>query len=212
MSTRSNIGVLEEDGSLTIVYCHSDGYFSWNGVRLFDHWNSEARARQLIKLGDIGSLGEIAGQKHNFDWTFEEQFQLARGGIDWDKVNQDPRHRWTRYYGRDRGEKDIKPRSFASYEAFLEKDGGQEYLYLWDVRREEWITLCFHDEDPPFYRLEDIVAEVRREPKSGAHGRDSYSDDWVWPNPIQFGIDEEGEAHLPSPPSVNQPREYVAFV
>ena len=38
MSTRSHIGIWNEDGSLDVIYCHWDGYPSYNGAVLFHHY------------------------------------------------------------------------------------------------------------------------------------------------------------------------------
>lgn len=48
MSTRSLIAKqIGEDAYLTI-YCHSDGYLSYNGAMLIDHYNSEEKIDELI--------------------------------------------------------------------------------------------------------------------------------------------------------------------
>ena len=41
MSTRSFICVEQDDGSYKGVYCHSDGYLTYNGAMLLDHYNSQ---------------------------------------------------------------------------------------------------------------------------------------------------------------------------
>lgn len=38
MSTRSFICVEQDDGSYKGVYCHSDGYLTYNGAMLLDHY------------------------------------------------------------------------------------------------------------------------------------------------------------------------------
>jgi len=55
MSTRSNIAYDTGD-SVRVVYCHSDGYLDYNGRILFEYYNSEEKARELINLGDFSSL------------------------------------------------------------------------------------------------------------------------------------------------------------
>lgn len=71
MSTRSMIGVLENDGTLNAVYCHWDGDFSWNGRILQEHYNSEEKAKALVALGSLSVLKERLapnkGEKHSFD-------------------------------------------------------------------------------------------------------------------------------------------------
>lgn len=59
MSTRSNIIVKDPaTGMFHSVYCHSDGYISYNGRLLQNHYNSLELATDLIGMGDISSLGE----------------------------------------------------------------------------------------------------------------------------------------------------------
>ena len=38
MSTRSHIGIWNEDGSLDVIYCHRDGYPAHNGAVLLHHY------------------------------------------------------------------------------------------------------------------------------------------------------------------------------
>src|SRR5206468_10072588 len=68
MSTRSLIACKNEDGSIDLIYCHSDGYPSHNGRILLENYQSPAKVRQLIALGDIYSLGEEIGRRHPIDW------------------------------------------------------------------------------------------------------------------------------------------------
>lgn len=47
MSTHSYIGVIEEDGTLKYVYCHSDGYPSYLGRMLLTYYNTPELAQGL---------------------------------------------------------------------------------------------------------------------------------------------------------------------
>lgn len=58
MSTRSFICVEQDDGSYKGVYCHSDGYLTYNGAMLLDHYNSREKADALIALGDLSLLAK----------------------------------------------------------------------------------------------------------------------------------------------------------
>jgi hypothetical protein len=53
MGTRSRIGLQLADGSILSVYCHYDGYVSFNGVKLVEHFNSYELAAELIDGGDM---------------------------------------------------------------------------------------------------------------------------------------------------------------
>ena len=62
MSTRSHIGIWNEDGSLDAIYCHWDGYPSYNGALLLHHYQDPEKIRELIALGDITARGYSAKQ------------------------------------------------------------------------------------------------------------------------------------------------------
>jgi hypothetical protein len=56
MSTRSRIGIENQDGTTTSIYCHFDGYISGVGKLLKEYYTTQAKVKALIKLGDISSL------------------------------------------------------------------------------------------------------------------------------------------------------------
>lgn len=56
MSTHSYIGVIEEDGTLKYVYCHSDGYPSYLGRMLLTYYNTPELATGLVNLGDLSMV------------------------------------------------------------------------------------------------------------------------------------------------------------
>ena len=57
MATRSRIAIENQDGTVTSIYCHWDGYTEHNGKILFENYHL-TKTEQLIALGDISSLGE----------------------------------------------------------------------------------------------------------------------------------------------------------
>lgn len=57
MATRSRIAIENQDGTVTSIYCHFDGYLSGVGKKLFNHYDRE-KTEKLIELGDISVLGE----------------------------------------------------------------------------------------------------------------------------------------------------------
>jgi hypothetical protein len=117
MSTRSAIGILNDDGTVTAVYCHWDGYLDHNGKLLQHHYNSLSKVKKLLSYGNISALAEHIGRKHNFD---------SRNHPD-----------WCLFYGRDRGETGQEAKSFASTQEFEEHHGWSEYYYLFNNRR--WV-------------------------------------------------------------------------
>ena len=60
MGTRSFIITANPKGDFTGIYCHWDGYPSHNGKLLLEHYNSKGKARELVRLGSLSSLGERA--------------------------------------------------------------------------------------------------------------------------------------------------------
>jgi len=56
MATRSRIAIENQDGSVTSIYCHWDGYIKSNGVILNEKYNTKDKVEALIALGDISSL------------------------------------------------------------------------------------------------------------------------------------------------------------
>lgn len=57
MSTRCRIGLRNEDGSITSIYCHNDGYPSYVGEVLVKNYKTEDKIKELLALGDLSGLG-----------------------------------------------------------------------------------------------------------------------------------------------------------
>ena len=62
MATRSTIAIQNEDGTVTGIYCHWDGYPKHNGKILVTDYTTEEKVRELIALGDISSLGSTINE------------------------------------------------------------------------------------------------------------------------------------------------------
>lgn len=56
MSTRSMICKETQEGKYEGIYCHSDGYLTYNGAMLLDYYNSKERVDELLSIGDISCL------------------------------------------------------------------------------------------------------------------------------------------------------------
>jgi len=67
MATRSNIGKLNSDNTVSYIYCHWDGYPSHNGTILQEHYNTPEQVDELLALGDMSSLGETIGECNPYD-------------------------------------------------------------------------------------------------------------------------------------------------
>ena len=70
MATRSRIGIELKNGSVLSVYHHWDGYPEWLGRILNTHYNTRAKAAELIDGGDMSTC-----------WNEENQpeYYSARG-------------------------------------------------------------------------------------------------------------------------------------
>ena len=138
MGTRSTIAIQNADGTVTGIYCHWDGYLSYNGRILKENYNTEAKVRELIALGQLSALGETIGEKVDFNNAPDGQC-IA--------------------YGRDRGEIDSDAETFNTWTDLLNLSG-QEYNYLF-VPDEGWRVEYYG-------RMGDLAEEMVREEKENA--------------------------------------------
>ena len=122
MGTHSRIAVMHGTVCKS-VYCHWDGYLSFNGRILQESYDS-SKANQLVALGDLSSLRATIGEKHKFS-PFDQQ-ELSNE--EFEKQFGD----MCTFYGRDRGEKDTEFKVAVNFETFLEQcyNSGAEYYYI----------------------------------------------------------------------------------
>lgn len=110
MGTRSTIAIQNEDGTISAVYCHWDGYIEYNGDVLIKYWNSKEKVQELIKMGNISSLGASIGDKHDFNMSDRKQ---------------------TTFYGRDRGDEGEEAKSWNNFAHYVsDKEWFQEFNYI----------------------------------------------------------------------------------
>lgn len=161
MATRSTIGVLNTDGSVTAVYCHWDGYPENNGKLLMENYTTENAVRGLIELGSISSLGKSVGEKHPFSRFEKDAGAHPLVGEAFDaRIALAEREGWTTFYGRDRGETDVAPNTFPNVADFV-NEFGEEYNYLfidgtWFVN-DHGATLG----DTPVFDMVEVTLEDR---------------------------------------------------
>lgn len=139
MATRSNIGILNEDGTVTAIYCHWDGYPEGVGLTLVNHYQDEDRVRELLSLGSISYLTPIiAPPNPNGEITNER----VRGILE--KFNPTPEHTFddpipgiTVAYHRDRGEP-FEVGTFTSEDVYTKynNSGWVDYNYLF--KNNQW--------------------------------------------------------------------------
>ncbi len=115
MATRSMIGMLNEDNTVTAIYCHWDGYPENNGLLLIKYWREQYLVEQLMDLGNISSLGKEIGEEQDFDQPTDRNWCLA--------------------YGRDRKQADSEPTQYDNRDDFVNNAGADvcaDYIYLWE--------------------------------------------------------------------------------
>jgi hypothetical protein len=110
MATRSTIALEYADGTIDQIYCHWDGYLSHNGTILQKNYQDPFKVQVMMQLGDLSSLGDDIGEQHDFA-------QAA------DYAN-------CTFYGRDRGETDIKANRFKDFEDYKANHQYEEYEYI----------------------------------------------------------------------------------
>ena len=134
MSTRSRIGIVNKDGKVVSIYCHSDGYPSYNGNILRKHYKSERKVRELIGLGDISVLDRKispdpkGGRVRDYDHFPRTKPANGRHSFDYDVGRQIG---VTLAYHRDRGDcwRHCQQRVDPNAEAFVGGDV-EEWGYL----------------------------------------------------------------------------------
>jgi hypothetical protein len=113
MATRSNIGIVNEDGSITGIYCHYDGYPEFVGKMLLNHYNNDDIVNGLMNLGDLSILSE------NMNPTEPHSFNNPQKGV-------------CVAYGRDRGDGGSDSRTFEDLGEYEHFGSGVDYQYLFE--------------------------------------------------------------------------------
>lgn len=125
MATRSTIAKVNDDGSITSIYCHWDGYPEGVGKTLKNHYTDVDKIDQLLALGDVSILAPELGEPHDFD---------------------NPTEGWTLAYGRDRGETGVDAVTHSTLDEWKQYRSGSgcEYGYLWMSGTTVWTTFTFY--------------------------------------------------------------------
>ena len=115
MATRSVIGIVNLDKSITGIYCHYDGYPENNGKILLNHYTDADWIHMLMDLGDLSYLGENVNPKG------PHSFKNPESGV-------------CVAYGRDRGEKNVDGVIYEDLGGFEDamENYGCDYQYLFD--------------------------------------------------------------------------------
>ena len=118
MGTRSRIGIELSDASILSVYCHYDGYPSFNGKVLREFYDTKEKASQLINGGNMSCTWTNAGWKNE---------TLPESG---------PLH----YTSRGESIEDNAPRLDKDMEEFFTDN--EEYSYIF--RNGQWFAYDMH--------------------------------------------------------------------
>jgi hypothetical protein len=111
MSTNSTLAVKHEDGTVSQIYCHWDGYPSHHAPILLNYYHTLESVEQLISFGDLSVLAERCTPSSEHHW-----FTTPDEGV-------------CIYYGRDRGEDEVDPERFDNQDAFYVSRQDEEYNY-----------------------------------------------------------------------------------
>jgi hypothetical protein len=116
MATRSNIGIVNDNGSVTGIYCHWDGYPENNGKLLLKHYTDSERINGLMSLGSLSYLAE--------NLYSDKKAHSFRNPVDGVCVA----------YGRDRGETGTNSKTFDNISEFEEfaDNSWSDYQYLFN--------------------------------------------------------------------------------
>ena len=149
MSTRSTIALEFADGTVQQVYCHSDGYLSYNGKMLLEHYSDPFKLRDLIEQGDLSSLGEEVGVQHPFDapGSFCSPEYLAHDAI-YGKM--------CRFYGRDRNESGTGPKKFKDMAEYVREHQYEEYEYIL-TQSKGWLVFAEYATNEKWFPLADAI-------------------------------------------------------
>jgi hypothetical protein len=143
MGTRSRIAVMHGTVCKS-VYCHWDGYLSFNGRLLQANYDS-SKANQLVALGDLSSLRATIGEKHAFS-----KFELPSEEQDaFETATED----MCTFYGRDRGETGIEYKVAHTFNDFLEQCENCDAEYYYVMENGQWYCGSMHENNPFYQRL-----------------------------------------------------------
>ena len=144
MATRSMIGMTLTNGEIKAIYCHWDGYISNNGMILYNCYNTVEQVEALMSLGDLSSLREKLGEKHDMTDPLN-------------KVGSD--NGWCTAFGRDRGDEGCEARILKDNRKLksLAQSVWAEWIYLYDCHSKEW--LATPTSEGRYRKLYDVLLE-----------------------------------------------------
>jgi hypothetical protein len=137
MSTRSVIGILQDDKSVNSVYCHFDGYPEHTGYFLKKFFDTTEKVQNLISNGDISSLVS------NQNWKREKH----------PMINNKQVLKTLYYVDRPEAWESVKPQKHKGVLEFFQRDCCDEFKYLflpsgnWNYNS-KGVWKCYETSDP----------------------------------------------------------------
>jgi hypothetical protein len=127
MSTPCLIAVQRPKG-FGVVVCHSDGYTTYMGPMLTQHYSNRRKLEGLVANRDMSILRENVGRKH-------KHHEHYTGKLPWHLYPANV-HRWTTFYQRDRGEPDsaMNKQYVGSFPALLREAEHWYNLYVYTLK------------------------------------------------------------------------------
>ncbi|MCK9577284.1 MAG: hypothetical protein M0R51_15370 [Clostridia bacterium] len=139
MSTRSLICMQIDDDKYEAIYCHSDGYLTYNGAMLLDHYSDKEKLQKLLELGNISCLQQNIEpdptKPHSFDYSQRQDDVVVA-------------------YGRDRGEEN-QEKSINTLQELKDWDW-IEFIYIFD-KENKWKYLEY-----PFEKMIDLKEGIAK--------------------------------------------------
>lgn len=131
MSTRSYIGIKNEDDTLQFVYCHWDGYPDNNGSILLEHYQDEQKIRDLIKKGGMSALEPEIKDISYYTDSHNESINI----INFDSIQ------------------DLNRTSLDLFDI--------EYYYYFDVKSQQWYAADHNYNFKSLLRFQELEIVVR---------------------------------------------------
>ena len=120
MSTRSIIGIMNENNTVDSVYCHFDGYPEHTGYFLKKFFDTTDKVENLISNGDISSLVSSRNWERKENPTINNK-QILKTVYYNNRPNKElTNQQW----------ENIKPQKHKSVLEFFKRDCADEYKYL----------------------------------------------------------------------------------
>lgn len=143
MSTRSRIAIKQKDNTYKSIYCHSDGYPSYNGVILKNCYSDPIKLNMLLNLGDISSLNERIIPELNKVHSFSNSQKYT-----------------TVAYHRDR-EEELHFKTHDTIDDLIKYtcESDQEYLYVFDNNKWKFAKTDF--KQPDLVEFEDLEEYIK---------------------------------------------------